>query len=98
MTTGVERGPSLDREGIRTDRAKWNLPVAALYEEAGATPPPTDEVLALYREGMTATLRELAAVAKGVELVGATCCADCRADNERTFKIADELPETSSLA
>jgi phosphoenolpyruvate carboxykinase (ATP) len=34
MTTGVERGPSLDREGIRTDRAKWNLPVAALYEEA----------------------------------------------------------------
>ncbi len=26
MTTGVERGPHLDREGIRTDRAKWNLP------------------------------------------------------------------------
>ena len=34
MTTRVERGPHLDREGIRTDRAKWNLPVAALYEEA----------------------------------------------------------------
>ena len=34
MTTGVERGPHLDREGIRTDRAKWNLSVAALYEEA----------------------------------------------------------------
>ena len=34
MTIGVERGPHLDREGIRTDRAKWNLPMAALYEEA----------------------------------------------------------------
>src|SRR5262245_66189312 len=34
MTTRVERGPHLDREGIRTDRAKWNLSVAALYEEA----------------------------------------------------------------
>jgi phosphoenolpyruvate carboxykinase (ATP) len=34
MTTGVARGPHLDREGIRTDRARWNLPMAALYEEA----------------------------------------------------------------
>src|SRR4051794_14579886 len=34
MTTGVERGSHLDREGIKTDRAKWNLSVAALYEEA----------------------------------------------------------------
>jgi hypothetical protein len=34
MATGVERGSHLDREGIRTDRAKWNLSVAALYEEA----------------------------------------------------------------
>jgi len=34
MTIGVERGPHLDREGIRTDRAKWNLSMAALYEEA----------------------------------------------------------------
>jgi phosphoenolpyruvate carboxykinase (ATP) len=30
----VERGQHLDREGIRTDRVKWNLPAAALYEEA----------------------------------------------------------------
>jgi hypothetical protein len=63
----------------------------ALYEEAGGTPPPSDEIVAMYREGMTATLRELAAVARGAELVGATCCAACRADNERTFKIVDEL-------
>jgi phosphoenolpyruvate carboxykinase (ATP) len=30
----VERGHQLDREGIRTDRVKWNLSAAALYEEA----------------------------------------------------------------
>jgi phosphoenolpyruvate carboxykinase (ATP) len=30
----VERGHHLDREGIRTDRVKWNLSAAALYEEA----------------------------------------------------------------
>ncbi len=30
----VERSHQLDREGIRTDRVKWNLSTAALYEEA----------------------------------------------------------------
>ena len=40
---------------------------------------------------MAATLRGLSSVARDVELVGATCCAACRADNERIFKIADEL-------
>src|SRR5205809_583080 len=30
----VERSPQLDREGIRTERVKWNLSAAALYEEA----------------------------------------------------------------
>jgi phosphoenolpyruvate carboxykinase (ATP) len=34
MSTGVERARSLDREGIRTDRVRWNLSTAALYEEA----------------------------------------------------------------
>ena len=32
--SAVERGHQLDREGIRTDRVKWNLSAAALYEEA----------------------------------------------------------------
>src|ERR1700737_1644862 len=35
MTTDLERGRGLDREGIRTDRIRWNLSTAALYEEAG---------------------------------------------------------------
>ena len=34
MATQVERGRGLEREGIQTDRVKWNLSAAALYEEA----------------------------------------------------------------
>src|SRR4051812_9821680 len=34
MSTEVERGRGLEHEGIRTDRVKWNLSAAALYEEA----------------------------------------------------------------
>src|SRR5467141_3801938 len=34
MSTDVERGRGLDREGIRTDRIRWNLSTAAWYEEA----------------------------------------------------------------
>jgi len=34
MSIQVERGRALDREGIHTDRVRWNLTTAALYEEA----------------------------------------------------------------
>jgi phosphoenolpyruvate carboxykinase (ATP) len=34
MSTEVDRARGLDREGIRTDRVRWNLSAAALYEEA----------------------------------------------------------------
>jgi len=34
MSTEVERGLGLEREGIETDRVKWNLAAPALYEEA----------------------------------------------------------------
>ena len=34
MSTGVERGQGLEREGIRTNRVTWNLSTPALYEEA----------------------------------------------------------------
>jgi hypothetical protein len=64
---------------------------AALYSEVGATPPPADEIVALYREGVSATLRKIAEVSRDAELVGAPCCRACRADNERVFRIADEL-------
>jgi phosphoenolpyruvate carboxykinase (ATP) len=34
MSTEVERGQGLEREGIQSDRVKWNLSPAVLYEEA----------------------------------------------------------------
>ncbi len=34
MSTGVDRGPGLEREGITGGRVFWNLPRAVLYEEA----------------------------------------------------------------
>ena len=34
MSTEVDRGLGLEREGIETSRVKWNLSPAALYEEA----------------------------------------------------------------
>src|SRR5579864_5183993 len=34
MSTRVESGRSLSSLGIRSDRVHWNLPTAALYEEA----------------------------------------------------------------
>ena len=64
---------------------------AALFEEAGGSLPPSDEILALYREGVAATLRALATVSREAELVGASCCRPCRTDNERIFRIAEEL-------
>ncbi|HEX7472945.1 MAG TPA: hypothetical protein VF323_07665 [Candidatus Limnocylindrales bacterium] len=63
----------------------------ALFDEAGGSVPPADEIVALHREGMVATLRELATVSRAAELVGASCCPACRADDERVFRIADEL-------
>jgi phosphoenolpyruvate carboxykinase (ATP) len=34
MSTGVERGRTLEAEGLKGARARWNLAVPALYEEA----------------------------------------------------------------
>src|SRR4051794_11758567 len=34
MSTEVERARGLEREGIKTQRARWNLAAPALYEEA----------------------------------------------------------------
>ena len=34
MSTDVARGRGLDREGIHSDRIRWNLSTGALYEEA----------------------------------------------------------------
>jgi hypothetical protein len=66
---------------------------AALYQEAGSPVPPPDEVVALHREGMSAVLRSLSAVARNAEVVGAECCKACRADDGTIVRIATELRE-----
>ena len=49
MSTDVDRARGLEREGIQTDRVRWNLSTAVLYEEA-----------VRRREGMIATSGPLA--------------------------------------
>jgi adenosyl cobinamide kinase/adenosyl cobinamide phosphate guanylyltransferase len=63
----------------------------ALAAEVGNSVPPIEEAVELHREAMAATLRALAKVTRRAELVGASCCAPCRADYGRSFRIADEL-------
>ncbi len=64
---------------------------AALFLEAGSPVPPPAEIVELHREGMLAVLHSLQLLAKAVELVGATCCPACRADDGTAFRIAEEL-------
>ena len=63
----------------------------ALAAEVGNSVPPIEEAVELHREAMAATLRALAKVTRRAELVGASCCAPCRADYGRSFRITDEL-------
>jgi hypothetical protein len=90
---------SVERE-VRAARgaARWNdvairrrEQAAALFEEAGSPVPPPEEVLRLHQEGAAAALRAMVAIARNADLVGASCCPACRADDGRAFRIADEL-------
>jgi len=90
---------SADREVRAARRAKqWSViatvrreQAAALFKDAGSPVPPPDDLLALHREAASAALRAIATVARQAELVGGTCCAACRADDGKTYRIADEL-------
>jgi hypothetical protein len=64
---------------------------AVLYRIAGSPVPPSSEVLKLHRDGVTAELRGIAEIARDAELVAATCCDTCRADDGRVLRIAAEL-------
>jgi hypothetical protein len=71
---------------LRRDQA------AALFRAAGgSSKPPAPEVVALYREGVAAELRGIAELSRDAELVAASCCDACRADDHRIFKISTEL-------
>jgi hypothetical protein len=89
----AERAVRAARRGKRWDEVAQirRRQAAALFMEAGGHPPPADEIVALHREGVAATLRKIAEVSREAELVGASCCRACRADNGRILRIADEL-------
>jgi len=89
----ADRAVRAARRGKRWDEVARirRRQAAALFEEAGGSPPPADEIVTLHREAAAATLRALAGTSREAELVGASCCPACRADDERIFRIADEL-------
>lgn len=74
-------------EASRARRAK----AAVLYRLAGSGRPPTDEVIAIFREGVAAELRGVAEISRDAELVSAGCCAICRADDRIIVRISREL-------
>ncbi len=64
---------------------------AALYRAAGSPVPPPPDITELHREGMSAVLRALAAMARDAEIVGGGCCKACRAADGTIIRIATEL-------
>lgn len=63
----------------------------ALYRIARSPLPPPADLVALFREGLVAELRGIAELSREAELVSASCCDVCRADDRRIFRIAHEL-------
>ena len=85
---------------VRTARRekKWDqvasirrAQAAALYRACGSAVPPPDDVVALYREWSVASLRSAVRFGKNAELAAQGCCAICRQDDGRTFRITAEL-------
>ena len=64
---------------------------AALYSACGSAVPPPDDLVALHREWSAAALHSIARFGKNAELVTEGCCAICRKDDGRAFRIAAEL-------
>ncbi len=63
---------------------------ATLFRDAGSPVPPPDGVIRQHQEAAAAALRAMEG-ARHADLVGASCCPACRADDGRTFAIAAEL-------
>ena len=74
-----------DASTIRQQQAR------VLFRLAGSPVPPPHEIVALHREGASLALRDISELARDAELVGSNCCAACRADDGRIFRISREL-------
>ncbi len=62
-----------------------------LYRVAGSPLPPPADLLAMFREGVAAELRGIAEISREAELVSASCCDVCRADDRLISRISHEL-------
>ena len=62
-----------------------------LYRIAGSPIPPPEDSIRAHRVAATAALHGIGEIAREAELVSAKCCDACRADDGRTFRIAQEL-------
>jgi hypothetical protein len=65
--------------------------VQALVREQGAAAPVTDEVIALYRDAMSAELKSQREFGRDAELVAAPCCDACAVDNGLVVRITEEV-------
>ena len=64
-----------------------------LYRVAGSPLPPPADLVAMFREGVAAELRGIAEISRDAELVSASCCDVCRADDRLISRISHELRE-----
>ncbi len=64
---------------------------AVLYRMAKSPVPPPPEIVKLHRDGVNAELRGIAEIARDAELVAATCCDTCRAEDGRVLRASAEL-------
>jgi hypothetical protein len=91
--TSVERAfqaARRDRRWVDAARIRREQ-VTALYRAIASPVPPPAEILGLHRDAVAAELRGIAEIARDAELVGATCCDTCRADDGHVSRIAIEL-------
>ncbi len=96
MTTAERAFESAKRQHRWEDAAKVKRDQAsALHRAAGSPKPPTDDVVTLYREGLTAELRGLAEIVREAELVADDCCDRCRVNDRRIVVISEELAAPS---
>ncbi len=63
----------------------------AIYRAEGSRRPPSAEVVRLYQDGVAAELRGIAEISRDAQLLAASCCEACRADDELVTRIAAEL-------
>lgn len=84
------RASKRDHEWDAASRIRRQQAVA-LYRVDGSPLPPPADLVALFREGVAAELQGIAELSRDAELVGASCCDICRADDGQVFRITSEL-------